>query len=364
MSERVDAVAKACQRQLYAHGRSTPTSALEALLDEAARGGDADRYGDGGVVAELEAEVRELLGTQAAVLLPSGVMAQGIALRLQAERAGRRTVAMHPTSHPVLHEHDALPHAHQLEVVAVGDPHGLVTADELLGVPDVGAVLVELPQRETGGQLMAFDELAELSRRCAEAGVALHLDGARLWECGPAYDRPLSDVAGLVRTVYVSLYKGLGGPAGAVLAGPSDVVDEARVWRRRLGGTLPSLWPLALGGRRGLREHLPRMPEYVAHARALATALQDVVEVVTPPVTPLFHLLLPAQPDDANDALLDVSEQSGVFLGRAADGPRPGTSRVEIYAGAATLEVSPDEAAQLFGRVVERLERPQRLAAR
>ncbi|GAB3592314.1 aminotransferase class I/II-fold pyridoxal phosphate-dependent enzyme [Angustibacter peucedani] len=355
MVDRTRAVAEACTRHLYAHGRSTPAQTLEALQDEASRGVDADRYGDGGVVSEVEEQVRELLGTEAAVLLPSGVMAQGIALRLHAEQRGRRVVTMHPSSHPVVHEEDALTAAHGLDVRAVGDPHALVTADDLLGVDGVGAVLVELPQRETGGQLVPFDDLAELSQRCHDRDVALHLDGARLWECGPAYDRPLADVVGLADTAYVSLYKGLGATAGAVLVGPADHVAAARVWRRRLGGTLPSLWPLALGARRGMREHLPRMPEYVAHAQALAAALADVVEVVAPPATTLFHVVLPGSPDDVQEALLDVSEESGVFLRHGGPGPREGTTQVELYAGAATLEVSPDEVAELFGRVISHL---------
>lgn len=355
MSERFDEVFAACTRQLYGHGFLTMSEQLAALADEAARGGDTDRYGDGGVVTEVEEQVRDLLGAEAAVLMPSGTMAQQIALRIAADRTGRRGVAMHPTSHPLLHEEGSVVALQGLVPTAVGDPAGLVTADELLAVEDLAAVLVELPQRETGGQLMAFDDLCLLSERCRERGVALHLDGARLWECGPAYGRPLADVVALADSTYVSLYKGLAGAAGAVLVGPAELVAEARVWRRRHGGTLPSLWPLALGARRGLREHLPRMPEYVAHAKALAGAIADVAEVPVQPQTVLFHVLLPGEREQVESVLLDVSEESGAFLGRAADGPRDGVSRVEVYAGAAALAVSPDEAAELFGRVASRL---------
>jgi threonine aldolase len=328
---------------------------LADLADEAARGADADRYGAGGLVTEVEEEVRDLLGAEAALLLPSGTMAQQIALRVHADARGHRAVAMHPSSHPLLHEEGALRELHHLRAAGVGEPTSLVTADELLGVVDLAAVLVELPQRETGGQLMAFDDLAALSERCRADNVALHLDGARLWECGPAYGRSLSDVVALADSTYVSLYKGLAGSAGAVLVGTTELIDQARVWRRRHGGTLPWLWPLALGARRGLRTHLPRMPEYVAHAKALAAAIGTVAEVVVPPVTPLFHVLLPGQAEDVEEVMLDVSQESGVFLGGADPGPRPGVARREVYAGAAALEVPADEAADLFGRVVARL---------
>jgi threonine aldolase len=352
---RIDAVIASCTRQLYGHGRQTVAEQLAALADEAERGAEPDRYGDGGVVTEVEEQVRDLLGADAAVLLPSGTMAQQIALRIAADRTGRRGVAMHPSSHPLLHEEGALVALQGLLPSAVGDPVDLVTPDELLAVDDLGAVLVELPQRETGGQLMAYGDLADLSARCRDRGVALHLDGARLWECGPAYGRPLADVVALADSTYVSLYKGLAGTAGAVLVGSADLIAEARVWRRRHGGTLPSLWPLALGARRGLREHLPRMAEYVAHAQALAAAIADVAEVPVQPQTVLFHVLLPGGKDAVEAALLDVSEASGVFLGRPADGPRDGVCRVEVYAGAAALAVPPDEAAELFARVVARL---------
>ena len=355
MTARLDAVAAACPRRLYGHGRQTPSQVLAALADEAARGADVDRYGAGGVVAEVEDQVRALLGAPAALLLPSGTMAQQIALRWHADTRGRRTVAMHPTSHLVLHEEGALAALHGLTAALVGDPVAQVTPEDLLGVPGAAAVLVELPQRETGGQLMAYDDLARLAGAAHAAGSALHLDGARLWECGPAYGCPLADVVGLADSTYVSLYKGLAGVAGAVLVGSPELVEQARVWRRRHGGTLPALWPLALGARRGLREHLPRMPEYVAHAQALAAAIGEVAEVVAPPVTPLFHVLLPGEPAAVEEVMLDVSEESGVFLGGADPGPRPGVARREVYAGAAALEVSPQEAADLFAQVVARL---------
>lgn len=353
--KRLDAVAAACPRRLYGHGRPTPAQVLADLAEEAALGAEPDRYGEGGLVAEVEEEVRALLGAPAALLLPSGTMAQQIALRVHADARGHRGVAMHRTSHPILHEEGALPALHRLAPVAVGDPTSLVTSAELLAVPDLAAVLVELPQRETGGQLMSFDELSSLSRQCSASGIALHLDGARLWECGPAYGRPLAEVVALADSTYVSLYKGLAGPAGAVLVGSTQLIDTARIWRRRHGGSLPWLWPFALGARRGLRLHLPRMAEYVAHAQALATAIATVAEVVAPPVTPLFHVLLPGEPEVVEEVMLDVAEESGVFLGGADPGPRPGVALREVYAGAAALEISPDEVADLFGRVFARL---------
>jgi len=345
------ALALASPRSVTGWGGTTPREDLLTLADEASRGGDPDRYGDGGVVAEVEEQVRDLLGAPAAVLCPSGTLAQQVALRYWCTRSVR--VAMHASAHPVLHEDDVLPVVQGLVPVVVGErPDLAVLAAEHERAP-LGALLVELPQRETGGDLLGLDELTALSAWCREAGVRLHLDGARLWECGPAYaPHPLADVVALADSTYVSLYKGLGAVGGAVLLGPPELAAYARTWRHRLGGTLPALWPMALGARRGLRERLPEVPRWVEHAQALAAALQDVgLAVVVAPVTPLLHVVLPGEPEAVQDALVEVSRRTGVWLGRSQPGLVEGTSRVEVAVAGRSLEVPPAEGAALFAEV-------------
>ncbi len=339
---RARAVSAACGRRLSGHGRQTLEDQARDLLDEAGRGGATDVYGDGGVVAEVEEFVRDLFGVEAAVLLPSGTMAQQIALRLHAQARGLGSVAMHPTSHPVLWEEDALTRLHGVEIVQCED-----VPDDLEGL---AAVLLELPRRETGGHLLGFDDLVALAFRCADAGVALHLDGARLWQCGPFYaPRSLAEVVALADTTYVSLYKDLGAVGGAILMCPYDWADEVRTWRHRHGGTLPALWPLALGARRGLRERLPRMSTYVAAAQALAAS---GLETTAPAQTAVLHVVLDGPTQRLADALVEVSEQSGVWLGSGVrPGPREETGSVEISCGEATLQVGADEAAALLQRV-------------
>ena len=90
----------------------------------------------------------------------------------------------------------------------------------------------ELPLRDAGYLLPSWEELSELSQACRDRGVPLHLDGARLWESQPHLGAGLAEIAALSETVYVSFYKGLGGLAGAAVAGPVEVVSAARQWRR------------------------------------------------------------------------------------------------------------------------------------
>ena len=117
---------------------------------------------------------------------------------------------------------------HQLVGRPVGDELRLITIENLRSVAESpAALLLELPQREIGGLLPGWDELVEQAEWARERGAAVHMDGARLWGCEAFYGRTLAEIAGLFDTVYVSLYKQLGGITGCCLAGPED-------WLQRL----------------------------------------------------------------------------------------------------------------------------------
>ena len=135
-----------------------------------------------------------------------------------------------------------------LRAELVGDRDRLITLADLQELQvRLGALLLELPQREIGGRLPEWDELVGQIEWARARDVPTHLDGARIWEAAPYYGRPHAELAGLFDTVYVSLYKGLGGIGGSVLAGPAELIAQARVWRRRHGGTLPNLFGFVAG---------------------------------------------------------------------------------------------------------------------
>src|SRR5262249_34927996 len=161
-------------------------------------------------------------------------------------------------------------HLHGMHARPIGDRARLVTRADLDEVAEpLGALLLELPQRNLGGQLPAWRELRAQAGWARANGVALQLDGARLWPCEAVYRRPLREIAALFDTVYVSLYKDLDGLGGCALAGPADVIAEARVWRLRHGGRLSTFEAIALSAERGLDELLPRMPSFVRKAREI-----------------------------------------------------------------------------------------------
>jgi threonine aldolase len=340
-SDRRAEARRGCTRWLIGHGDITPRAWLTELAN-AATEPDLDRYGSGGEVTALEHEVAALLGTESAVFMPSGVMAQQAALRSWVERSPTDAVAVHGLSHFVLHERDALAQLHHLRVQHLTDeprPASVADLDELAG--PLAVVSLELPLRDAGYLLPTWDELVGFTDRARERGVPVHLDGARLWESQPFYDRPHDEIASLFDSVYVSFYKGLGGIAGAALAGPNDLIAQARRWQARHGGTLFSLLPYAAAARDGLHRRLPKMGSYAARAQELAAGLDslDGVRVhPTPPQTNAFRIFVDLPSELLEEAGLRVMETERVALTswwRPAE--VPGWAMTELHVGDATL---------------------------
>jgi threonine aldolase len=349
----IDRIRRACTRWLAWHGDRTAAGMLSELPADIT----PDRYGGGGVVEELEAHLADLLGLPAAAFFVSGTMAQQIALRIHGDRRNRRTIAFHPTSHVQLHEGGAFERLHGLTGRPVGDPYGLLTLDDLEEIAEpVAALLLELPQREIGGRLPVWDDLVAQAAWARDREAAVHLDGARLWQCPPAYERPLEEIAGLFDTVYVSFYKDLGALAGSGLAGPEDFIAEAREWRMRHGGTLFAMWPYAASALACVRSRLPRMKSYRDHALAIADALRDLdrVRVVPdPPDTSMFHIHLNVEEGDLKANVLRVAEEEGIWTWKSAfSGTQPDWQIVELTVGDSTLDFEPDEVRELIARLV------------
>jgi threonine aldolase len=358
LDARLKAASAACARTAIRSPRVRPAEAFTALAAACAELGidDWDVYGEGGAVTLLETETAALLGKPEAVFFPSGVMGQQAALRVWCERTGSRRVALPDRSHLLVHEEDGprLLHGFRFEHLTVG--RRTATADHLRSLPGgLGAALVELPLRDAGCTLPSWEELVALSEAARELDVPLHVDGARIWESQPFYDRPLAELAALADSVYVSFYKGLGGAAGAAVAGPADFADELRLWRRRMGGTLFRLTPYAVGALVGLRDLLPRMGEYVAWARSLAALLTDAGMVVDPdpPHTNTFLVHAPGSAEAIHRRLLEVMERESVVPSAPwRDAAVPGFATTEIAVQAASLDFDPAVVAGWWREIV------------
>jgi threonine aldolase len=324
---------------------------------------DHDVYGNGDLIQSFEARVAATLGFEAAVFCVSGTMAQVTALRLACLERASRMVALHPTSHIFVHERANYQLLDHFQALPVGDRHRPWTAADLLDVPDrLGAVGLEIPMREIGGQLSPWEELEAIKRGCRERGIHLHMDGARLWEAAAGYGRSAAQIAAGFDSVYVSLYKGLGGLGGAMLAGSSEFVARCAEWFRRQGGNVIHRSPYVVAAAMDFDARLAAMPDYFRRTQFLYAALRAHPAIRVNPAAPqanMLHLHLPVSRDAALAIRDALAAEHGIWMfNRAAHGALPDTSVVEIYVGDNLLAM-PDDALRLaLQRFANRLALP------
>lgn len=248
-----------------------PTPAMRRAMADAEVGDDG--FGDDPTVTRLEHAFAELVAKDAALFVPSGTMANQIALRVLAPPG--TTVLAGRRQHVVVREAGAAGMNAGAQLLTLDDADGTLDPGELLRAAadaDVGwappsAVFVEDTHGEVGGRVWPLEQLREVSA----VGLPVHLDGARLWNAAVASGTSVTDRATPVTTVSCCLSKGLGAPVGSLLAGPADVVERARVERKRLGGTMRQCGVLAAAGLLAL-ERIDRLADDHARARRLADA--------------------------------------------------------------------------------------------
>lgn len=335
-----------CRTHLPGHRTPSPAELFAAMSEwcETHRV-THDVYGSGALIQEFEQKVARLLGVEAAVFCITGTMTQATALRIACAERGSKLVALHPTSHILKHErgnHQLFDHFQALQI---GDPHRPWTLDELKAIPDtLGAAALELPAREIGGQCPSWDELAAIKAYCGEQGIHLHMDGARLWETTAAYGRPVSEIAAGFDSVYVSLYKGIGGMAGAMLAGSATFVAKAQEWYRRQGGNVYQRTPYVVAAAMQFDARLAAMPDYFRRTQWLYKVLRDYPLLTPNPSRPhanMLHIHLPVGRERALEIRSRIAHEHGVWLFNGANhAALPDRSFVELYIGDNLLTLS------------------------
>jgi threonine aldolase len=265
-----------------------PVAAMRAAMAEAEVGDDV--YGEDPTITELERRVAGLLGHEAGLFMPSGSLANQIGMRLHVA-PGEEVIA------------DSLAHVLRAEMGAAAvfsgitsrswaAARGLLDPAQPLALmqPDAGAyqvstrlVVVENTHNFGGGTIQPLAAIRELRSATRDRGVAMHLDGARLWNAHVATGTALSAYGQEFDTVSVCLSKGLGAPVGSVLVGSAPAMAAARIWRKRYGGGMRQAGILAAGGLWALEHHLDRLADDHARARSVAQAVAKVApEVVDP----------------------------------------------------------------------------------
>ncbi|KNH35725.1 threonine aldolase family protein [Exiguobacterium acetylicum] len=341
-------------KRLDGHGSRT-VGVLQEALQTVSADQPSDIYGNGELIKTFERKMVDLLGHDDAVFFPSGTMAQQIALRIWSDEQDNRKVAYHPLCHLEIHEQDGLKKLHGIEPILVGEADRMMTIDDVKALPEVSCLLLELPQRELGGLLPSREELEVICAYARDRGIRLHLDGARLLEVLPYYEAEAKDIAQLFDSVYVSFYKGLGGVAGAILAGPETFCQEARIWKRRYGGDLISLYPYILSADHYYEQRKDHMAKYHAAAKELASRLNAIPGISTrphEPVSNMFHLYFEAVKAVVEEKLIKIQSHGKVGIAGYLVEKEKGCA-TEVNIGDSFLALTPGERETVYRQLTE-----------
>ena len=257
-------VAAALAPESYAASEDTQVSATadsiphtpemySALLGKLAPSAKIDDYSNGGTVGEFEEKIAAALGKETAVWLPTGTLANHLAVRLLA--GDRRRVLVQQECHLYNDCGDCCQTLSGLHLVPLAPGRATFTVEDVNSGADrgasgrvtvpIGAIQIETPVRRKSGEVFDFAELGKISQWARARKIGLHLDGARLYLASAYSGIPIEKYAALFDTVYVSMYKYFNAASGAMLAGPKSLLENLYHTRRMFGAGLHRSWPFA-----------------------------------------------------------------------------------------------------------------------
>ncbi|MBA2418679.1 MAG: GntG family PLP-dependent aldolase [Nocardioidaceae bacterium] len=320
-----------------------PTPQMRAAMASADVGDDV--YGEDPTVLALQERVADMFGFEAALLTVTGSLANLLAVR-----------SVVPTGAEVLCESSA--HIARAELGAHAtifgitsrtwtDPHGRIDIGQIeaLVAPDLGpylvataAVSIENTHNFGGGTVQAIGDLQRLRALADGCGIAVHLDGARIWNAQVATGQPWRDLAAGSDVMAVCLSKGLGAPVGSLVLGSAAMIAEARIWRKRLGAGWRQAGVIAAAGWYALDHHVERLADDHANARLLAEACGAAPEAVD---TNIVALSVPDAP-----AVVRRAREDGVLVGVV------GTRTVRLVTHLDVSATDARRAAEVLARIV------------
>ena len=301
-----------------------PTEGMRRAMAMAEVGDD--QYGEDPSVRALEEEVADLLGHDAAVFTPTGIMATQILLRALVPPGSE--VVCEADAHLVAYEAGAAAINAQVQFRTLTGDRGRLSPGPVrdalrpVGFPntEVGAISVEETTNRGGGAVHGLDRLRALREVADERSIPLHGDGARLWNALAASGEDPAAVGSSLTALSVCLSKGLGAPVGSLAVGPAGVIADARLWRRRFGGAMRQAGVLAAAGTYALAHHRERLPEDHANAHAIAAGVAAAHgELVDPKAVTTNILYISTGQRPAHEVAAELAQQQ-VLVG--AFGPR------------------------------------------
>ena len=265
-----------------------PSDGMRAAIASAPVGDDV--YGDDPTVNSLEERVAALFGKEAGLLCPTGSLANQLAIRTLVKPG--EELLVETRSHIVRAELGAAATFSGITTRTWPSKDGLLVADDALAIAhenagpylvSTAAIAVENTHNFGGGTVQPISEIEKLSKQAHARGIAMHLDGARIWNAHIASGTSFAEFGKHFDTISVCLSKGLGAPVGSVMLSTKARVAEARIWRKRYGAGMRQVGILAAAGHYALDKNIDRLAEDHARAKKIAVALHAVDSTLVDP---------------------------------------------------------------------------------
>jgi threonine aldolase len=293
-----------------------PTPAMRRAMMEAEVGDDV--YGEDPTVNELERRAAEIAGKEAALFVPTGTMGNTIAVKALTSHG--QEVICDSRAHLLDYELCMVAWFSGCLIRAVPTPNGILSWDDVRPLikpvsrnsAPTGLVELENTHNMAGGQVYSHSAVREICDGAHKHGVPVHMDGARVFNASVALGIPVHEIVAPVDTVMFCLSKGLGAPAGSMLAGPAEVIARGRLYRKRLGGGMRQAGVLAAAGLIALEEMPHRLHEDHANARALAVGLAKIPGIRVDPHSVVTNIVI----FDVSESPFTPAELSGRLRSR------------------------------------------------
>jgi threonine aldolase len=320
-----------------------PTPAMRGAMARAEVGDDV--YGEDPTVNRLQQVAAEKLGKQAALFVASGTMGNQTSLRALSQPGD--VLLAGENAHVLLYEAGAASALWGLQIETLGsggcfdgsDLRAAIAPDEVHFAP-TRIVSVENTHNRAGGRVFPLDQLKDVAQVAREHGLALHLDGARLWNAVVATGIPAAVWAEPFDTVTFCLSKGLGAPVGSLVCGSREVIRRVHRARKMLGGGLRQAGILAAAGLYALEHHVERLAADHANARRLASGLEKLGLVVAPP-------------PETNMVMFRVEDTKGFLRATRERAVLVNPSEAGLFRAVTHLDVSEADVEEALGRIGE-----------
>jgi threonine aldolase len=294
-----------------------PTTQMRRAMAEAELGDDC--YGEDPTISRLQDLACEMLGCEAALFVPTGSMANQIAVKVLSAPGGE--VICEEDCHLIHHEAGACAMLAQVQLRGLETDAGVLDPDDVAAAvrpadpyqPRTVLVAIENTHNAKGGIVWSLDDVRRLSDVATDAGLPLFCDGARLFNACVASGTKASDYAALCDIVTISLYKGLAAPMGSLVCGRADLMDECWRFRRVFGGALRQGGVVAAAGIVGLTSMVDRLADDHANAKRLADGIADVMPGAIDPSRVQTNMVV--YHCDDSGAVIDKLKDEGVLAG-------------------------------------------------